>query len=203
VGPVPAQIRQGRAQSRCGCGRGGPSPGSDEAGAGPVPAAGVAGVGRVPGQMRQGRAQSRQQVWQGWAESRCRCRLHATSPGADAAAVKKAHSRCKWGQIAAPPWRGRYGMGDAPSPHAVGARGPTSASMRSRSPQAWHGTEHVTRDVCRAQTSRPPPRGARRMDRLLTEGTTGTREEAEVHARREERKRGRPAGSARDAHIYI
>jgi hypothetical protein len=46
--PVPAQMRQGRAPSRCRCGRGESSPGADAAGASPVPA-----------QMRQGRAQSR------------------------------------------------------------------------------------------------------------------------------------------------
>ncbi len=77
------------------CGRGGPSPGADVAGVGPVPVqmwpgwaqsrrrcgrdgpspgADVAGVGPVPVQM-----------WPGWAQSRRRCGRGGPSPGADAA----------------------------------------------------------------------------------------------------------------------
>ncbi len=45
AGPVPEQMWQGWAQSRCRCGRGGPSPGAD-----------VGGVGAIPEQMWQGHA---------------------------------------------------------------------------------------------------------------------------------------------------
>jgi hypothetical protein len=64
-GPVPVQIRQGRARSRCRCGRSGPSPGADPAGAGPVST----------------------QMWQKWAQIRCRCGRGGPSPGADVAGV--------------------------------------------------------------------------------------------------------------------
>jgi hypothetical protein len=36
--PVPVLMWEGRAQSRCRCGRGEPSPGADEGGVSPVPA---------------------------------------------------------------------------------------------------------------------------------------------------------------------
>jgi hypothetical protein len=61
--PVPVQMWQGRAQSRCRCGRGEPSPGADVAGASPVPV----------------------QMWQGRAQSRRRCGKGEPSPGADVA----------------------------------------------------------------------------------------------------------------------
>jgi hypothetical protein len=37
VSPVPVQMWQGRALSRCRCGRGGPCPGADVGGVSPVP----------------------------------------------------------------------------------------------------------------------------------------------------------------------
>ena len=57
--PVPVQMWQRRAQSRCRCGRGERSPGADVAGASSVPV----------------------QMWQGWAQSRCRCGSGEPSPG--------------------------------------------------------------------------------------------------------------------------
>jgi hypothetical protein len=84
-------------QSRRRCGRGGPSPGAD-----------VGGVGPVPMQMWQGWAQSwcrcgrgepspgadvggvgpvLMQMWQGWAQSWCRCGRGGPSPGADVGGV--------------------------------------------------------------------------------------------------------------------
>jgi hypothetical protein len=59
--PVPVHMWQGRAQSRCTCGKGEPSPGADVARASPVPA----------------------QMWQGRAQSRCTCGKGEPSPGAD------------------------------------------------------------------------------------------------------------------------
>ena len=58
---VPVQMWEGWAQSRCRCGRGGPSPGAHVGGVGPVPV----------------------QMWEGWAQSRCRCGRDGPSPGAD------------------------------------------------------------------------------------------------------------------------
>jgi hypothetical protein len=55
VSPVPVQMWQGRAQSRCRCGRGEPSPGAD-----------VAEVSLVPMRMWQGQPQAAAaQMWQG------------------------------------------------------------------------------------------------------------------------------------------
>ena len=62
---VPMQMWQGRAQSRCRGGRGGPSLSADVGGVSPVP----------------------MQMWQGSAQSRCRCGRDGPSPDADVAGV--------------------------------------------------------------------------------------------------------------------
>jgi hypothetical protein len=49
---------------------------------GPSSGADVAGVGPVPAQMWQGRAQSRCRCGRGWAQSRCGCGRREPSPGA-------------------------------------------------------------------------------------------------------------------------
>jgi hypothetical protein len=65
VSPVPVQMRQGCAQSRCRCGQGAPGPGADVGRVRPVPV----------------------QMWAGCAQSRCRCGRGAPSPGADVGRV--------------------------------------------------------------------------------------------------------------------
>jgi hypothetical protein len=101
VGPVPAQMWPGRAQSWRRCGRGGPSPGADVAGVSPVPVqmwqqrvecSSGADVGRgespVPVQMWAGASAVPMQMWAGaspvpvqmWPVRARRCILWARHP---------------------------------------------------------------------------------------------------------------------------
>ena len=61
---------QGRAQSRCRCGRGEPSPGADVAAGEPNPSADVAGASPVPVQMWRRASPVPVQMWRGRARSR-------------------------------------------------------------------------------------------------------------------------------------
>jgi hypothetical protein len=139
--PVPVQMWQGRAQSRCRCGRGEPGPGADAAGVSPVPV-----------QMWQGRARP-VQMWLRRARSRCRCGRGEPSPGADVdgtlerrAYASNAEKGCRFQgenrsrklhQRCGPPRSLPHSLSHRPAPPHPSNQSPHA---RTHEPVARHGT---------------------------------------------------------------
>ncbi len=162
---------EGCAQSRCGCGRGAPSPGADVAGesscgcgrGAPSPGADV-GRGFLM-RMWEGCAQSRCGCGQGCAQCRCGCGRSAPSPGADvAASTAKSEGR---GALGAPWVRGEERARTKESVRSdvqTSTAARTTASMNSRSRSCPRRNARRIRASTRAGCARTQHPHAARLD---------------------------------------